>query len=67
MALRAERKFLCNDTGVLTDPFAPSSFGAWLNHAGNQHIGAIAFLIFDSFLFSGVAVLTVVQASQVCL
>lgn len=52
-------------TRVLTDPLAPSSFGAWLNHAGNQHIGAIAFIMLDAFLFSGVAVLTIVQASQV--
>ncbi|CAI9758917.1 unnamed protein product [Fraxinus pennsylvanica] len=52
-------------TRVLTDPMAPSSFGAWLNHAGNQHVGAISFLIADLFLFSGVAVLTAVQASQI--
>jgi palmitoyltransferase len=51
--------------GVLTDPFAPSSLGAWVNHAGSHHIGAISFLIMDFFLFFGVAVLTVVQASQV--
>ncbi|CAK9166772.1 unnamed protein product [Ilex paraguariensis] len=44
---------------------APSSFGAWLNHAGSQHLGAISFVISDFFLFSGVAVLTVVQASQI--
>lgn len=53
-------------SGVLTDPLAPSSFGAWLNHAGTQHIGAIIFLLADFFLFSGVTVLTVTQASQVC-
>ncbi|KAL2500595.1 Protein S-acyltransferase 24 [Forsythia ovata] len=52
-------------TRVLTDPTAPSTFGAWLNHAGNQHVGAISFLIADFFLLSGVAVLTVVQASQI--
>ncbi|KAL1822726.1 hypothetical protein DCAR_0310566 [Daucus carota subsp. sativus] len=52
-------------TRVLTDPLAPSSFGAWLNHAGNQHIGAIAFIILDSFIFPGVAILTIVQASQI--
>lgn len=45
---------------------APSSFGAWLNHIGTQHVGAISFLLSDFFLFFGVAVLTVVQASQVC-
>lgn len=53
------------DVGVLTDPAAPSTFGAWINHAGTHHIGAIAFLIVVFFLFFGVAVLTVVQASQV--
>ncbi|KAL3824546.1 hypothetical protein ACJIZ3_020575 [Penstemon smallii] len=52
-------------TRVLTDPTAPSTFGAWLSHAGNQHVGALSFLLADFFLFSGVAVLTCVQASQV--
>ncbi|KAJ7979013.1 S-acyltransferase [Quillaja saponaria] len=52
-------------TRVLTDPFAPSSFGAWMEYAGTQHVGAISFLIVDFFLFFGVAVLTVVQASQI--
>ncbi|XP_009621389.1 protein S-acyltransferase 24 [Nicotiana tomentosiformis] len=52
-------------TRVLTDPAAPSSFGAWLNHAGTHHIGALAFLFADFFLFVGVAVLTGVQASQI--
>uniref|UniRef100_A0A6M2F5D0 S-acyltransferase n=1 Tax=Populus davidiana TaxID=266767 RepID=A0A6M2F5D0_9ROSI len=52
-------------TRVLTDPFAPSSLGAWVNHASSHHIGAISFLIMDFFLFFGVAVLTVVQASQI--
>ncbi|KAJ6363299.1 hypothetical protein OIU78_003471 [Salix suchowensis] len=52
-------------TRVLTDPFAPSSLGAWVNHAGTHHIGAISFLMMDFFLFFGVAVLTVVQASQI--
>jgi palmitoyltransferase len=51
--------------GVLTDPLAPSSLGAWINHAVSHHIGAISFLIMDFFLFFGVAVLTIVQASQV--
>ncbi|OVA19189.1 zinc finger protein [Macleaya cordata] len=50
---------------VLSDPTAPSSFGAWMNHAATHHIGAISFLIVDFFLFFGVAVLTVVQASQI--
>lgn len=45
---------------------APSSFVAWLNYTGTQHIGAITFIIADVFLFSGVSALTVVQASQVC-
>ncbi|GJZ05760.1 hypothetical protein Tco_0539553 [Tanacetum coccineum] len=26
-------------TRILNDPSAPSSLGAWLNHAGNQHVG----------------------------
>ncbi|KAK4479509.1 hypothetical protein RD792_015025 [Penstemon davidsonii] len=50
---------------VLTDPTAPSTFGAWLSHAGNQHVGALSFLLADFFLFSGVAILTCVQASQI--
>lgn len=37
-----------------------------MGHASTHHIGAIAFLIVDFFLFFGAAVLTVVQASQVC-
>ncbi|KAJ6857464.1 protein S-acyltransferase 24-like [Populus alba x Populus x berolinensis] len=52
-------------TRVLTDPFAPSSLGAWINHAVSHHTGAISFLIMDFFLFFGVAVLTIVQASQI--
>ncbi|KAL7239632.1 hypothetical protein ACSBR2_005514 [Camellia fascicularis] len=52
-------------TRVVTDPMAPSYFGAWVNHAGTQHIGAISFLIVDFFLFSGVAALTAMQASQI--
>ncbi|KAK6942194.1 Ankyrin repeat [Dillenia turbinata] len=52
-------------TRVLTDPGAPSSFGPWLSHAGNNHAGAISFLVADVFLFFGVAALTVVQASQI--
>ncbi|GER29297.1 S-acyltransferase [Striga asiatica] len=52
-------------TGVLTDPLAPSTFSAWLSHAGNQHIGALAFILADFFLLSGVGVLTCVQASQI--
>ncbi|KAK6248319.1 hypothetical protein QUC31_019884 [Theobroma cacao] len=52
-------------TRILTDPTAPSSFLPWMHHAGTHHIGAISFLIVDFFLFFGVAVLTVVQASQI--
>ncbi|KAL6965542.1 Protein S-acyltransferase 24 [Sarracenia purpurea var. burkii] len=52
-------------TRILSDPVAPSSFGAWVNHAGSQHTGAISFLIVDFFLFSGVAALTAMQASQI--
>ncbi|KAK4481944.1 hypothetical protein RD792_012857 [Penstemon davidsonii] len=52
-------------TRILTNPTAPSTFGAWLSHAGSQHIGALSFLLADFFLFSGVAVLTCVQASQI--
>lgn len=51
--------------GLLTDPLAPPSFWKWINRAGNQHVGALSFLIVDIFLFFGVAVLTLVQASQV--
>ncbi|KAL5985614.1 hypothetical protein ACLOJK_027600 [Asimina triloba] len=51
--------------GILTDPSAPSSFGAWLNYAATHHTGAISFMIVDLLLFFGVAVLTVVQASQI--
>jgi palmitoyltransferase len=52
-------------TRIVTDPLAPSTFGSWLNHAGTQHIGASSFIISLFFLFSGVAVLTVLQASQI--
>uniref|UniRef100_A0A2N9J8A1 S-acyltransferase n=1 Tax=Fagus sylvatica TaxID=28930 RepID=A0A2N9J8A1_FAGSY len=50
---------------LLTDPLAPPSFGKWINYAGNNHVGAVSFLIVDFFLFFGVAVLTLVQASQI--
>lgn len=49
----------------MKDPSAPSSFGAWLNYSATHYPGAVSFLIMDFFLFFGVAVLTVVQASQV--
>ncbi|KAL3532267.1 hypothetical protein ACH5RR_005788 [Cinchona calisaya] len=52
-------------TRVLTDPLAPSSVGGWLSHAANEHVGAIAFLVSDFFFFSGAAILTAVQASQI--
>ncbi|XP_057750143.1 protein S-acyltransferase 24 isoform X1 [Arachis stenosperma] len=50
---------------VLTDPMAPSSFGAWLQYVGKEHVGAISFIIADFFLFFGVFALTFVQASQI--
>ncbi|CAI0629487.1 unnamed protein product [Linum tenue] len=52
-------------TRIVTDQIAPSTFGGWLNYAGTHHTGAISFLMVDFFLFFGVAVLTVVQASQI--
>ncbi|CAL0325665.1 unnamed protein product [Lupinus luteus] len=52
-------------TRVLTDPFAPSSFGAWIQYVGKNHVGALSFLIADFFLFFGVFALTIVQASQI--
>lgn len=51
--------------GVVSDPYAPSSFGAWITYAGTRHTGAVSFFLMDFFLFFGVAVLTVVQGSQV--
>ena len=51
--------------GVLSDPSAPSSFGAWVSHVASNHVGALSFLIIEFCLFFSVAVLTVVQASQV--
>ncbi|KVI00518.1 Ankyrin repeat-containing protein [Cynara cardunculus var. scolymus] len=44
-------------TRIVTDPLAPASLGAWLQHVGNQHI--------DFSLFIGVAALTCMQISQV--
>ncbi|KAK7837285.1 protein s-acyltransferase 24, partial [Quercus suber] len=52
-------------TRLLTDPLAPPSLWKWINYAGNHHVGALSFLIMDIFLFFGVAVLTLVQASQI--
>ncbi|XP_008795828.1 protein S-acyltransferase 24 isoform X2 [Phoenix dactylifera] len=50
---------------VVKDPTASTSFGAWLSHSATYHPGAILFLMMDFFLFFGVAVLTVIQASQI--
>ncbi|XP_010913354.1 protein S-acyltransferase 24 [Elaeis guineensis] len=50
---------------IVKDPTASTSFGAWLSHSATYHPGAVLFLIMDFFLFFGVAVLTVVQASQI--
>lgn len=63
--LLIETKFL--NAGVLSDPLAPSSFGAWIHYVSKNHVGAISFLIADFFLFFSVFTLTFVQASQVCL
>ncbi|CAN6540719.1 unnamed protein product [Malus baccata var. baccata] len=52
-------------TRILSDPLRPSSFGAWINYVATSHVGALSFLIVDFLLFFGVAVLTVVQASQI--
>ena len=51
--------------GLVRDPDSPSSFGAWIHYSAFQHPGVVSFLALDCFLFFGVAVLTVVQASQV--
>ncbi|KAJ4883539.1 Protein S-acyltransferase 24 [Raphanus sativus] len=50
---------------VLSDPSAPSSFGAWISHVASNHVGALSFLIVEFCLFFSVAVLTVVQGSQI--
>ena len=52
--------------GIVGDPDSPSSFGDWIHYSAFQHTGVVLFLAMDFFLFFGVAVLTVVQASQVC-
>ncbi|KAJ3679152.1 hypothetical protein LUZ60_017163 [Juncus effusus] len=52
-------------TRILRDPAAPSSFGTWLTYSATNHPGAVSFLIMDFLLFFGVAVLTLVQASQI--
>ncbi|KAJ6849729.1 protein S-acyltransferase 24 [Iris pallida] len=50
---------------LATDLSAQKSIGAWINYSATHHPGAISFLIMDFFLFFGVAVLTVVQGSQI--
>ncbi|AED92834.1 Ankyrin repeat family protein with DHHC zinc finger domain-containing protein [Arabidopsis thaliana] len=50
---------------VLSDPSAPSSFGAWMSHVASNHVGALSFLLVEFCLFFSVAVLTVIQASQI--
>ncbi|KFK33845.1 hypothetical protein AALP_AA5G067400 [Arabis alpina] len=50
---------------VLTDPLAPSTFGAWMRHVAATHVGALSFLVVEFCLFFSVAVLTVIQASQI--
>ncbi|KAL0735426.1 hypothetical protein Bca4012_011636 [Brassica carinata] len=50
---------------VLSDPSAPSSFGAWISHVASNHVGALSFLIVEFCLFFSVAVLTVIQGSQI--
>ncbi|GJN38936.1 hypothetical protein PR202_gb28018 [Eleusine coracana subsp. coracana] len=50
---------------VVTDPASPSSFGAWVRYSAVHHTGAVSFVAMDLFLFFGVAVLTIVQASQI--
>ncbi|KAI3495995.1 hypothetical protein L1887_38344 [Cichorium endivia] len=52
-------------TRIVKDPLAPSSFGAWLHHVGNQHLGVLLFLVSDFSLLIGVAALTCMQISQV--
>lgn len=53
------------DVGIVKDPLAPSSFGGWLQHVGNQHLGVLLFLVSDFSLLIGVAALTCMQISQV--
>ncbi|KAJ4758096.1 S-acyltransferase [Rhynchospora pubera] len=50
---------------IVKDPAAPDSFGTWLSYSASNHPGAVSFLIMDLFLFFGVSVLTIVQASQI--
>uniref|UniRef100_A0A0D9WSJ6 protein S-acyltransferase n=1 Tax=Leersia perrieri TaxID=77586 RepID=A0A0D9WSJ6_9ORYZ len=50
---------------IARDPASPASFIPWLSYSAFNHTGALSFFIVDLFLFFGVAVLTVVQASQI--
>ncbi|KAH0888559.1 hypothetical protein HID58_050988 [Brassica napus] len=50
---------------VLSDPSAPSSFGSWISYVASNHVGALSFLLVEFCLFFSVAVLTVIQASQI--
>ncbi|XP_028760732.1 protein S-acyltransferase 24 isoform X2 [Neltuma alba] len=52
-------------TRILTDPLAPSSFGARIQYAFTHLVGATSFLVVDFFLFFSVFVLTVLQANQI--
>uniref|UniRef100_A0A0E0LDY2 S-acyltransferase n=1 Tax=Oryza punctata TaxID=4537 RepID=A0A0E0LDY2_ORYPU len=50
---------------MVRDPASPASFIPWLSYSAFNHTGALSFFIMDLFLFFGVAVLAVVQASQI--
>ncbi|XP_054806106.1 protein S-acyltransferase 24-like isoform X2 [Prosopis cineraria] len=52
-------------TRILTDPLAPSSFGARIQFAFTHLVGATSFLAVDFFLFFNVLFMTVVQANQI--
>uniref|UniRef100_A0A0E0HU34 protein S-acyltransferase n=1 Tax=Oryza nivara TaxID=4536 RepID=A0A0E0HU34_ORYNI len=52
-------------SGMVRDPASPASFIPWLSYSAFNHTGALSFFIMDLFLFFGVAVLAVVQASQI--
>lgn len=45
-------------------PTLPSS-ESWIHHMISEHPGAVSFLFMDLFLFTGVLVLTIAQASQI--
>ncbi|TVU08302.1 hypothetical protein EJB05_41702 [Eragrostis curvula] len=50
---------------MVRDPASPSYFGGWVRYSAAHHTGAVLFIAMDLFLFFGVAMLTVVQASQI--